>query len=240
MKVAPGVHSKHTVRKKKISNNVGSLWHRGKVTILPRECSEAGRRATMKKIMKAIRLLSTTLVFFPIMVGSGIAGDLQTGFGGIDWKTPLDQIRDCEEVESREGIQYCLRREQAHTLLGEPVPAVLYGFYNNAFFAVFVKIEEDDAYAETKTRLNDRLGIPETSLDKEGVTYTLWWTEGKVRIKLTNDRSKEGFRLVYYYQPIAEKALRKHKALFPSKWSTVKLFALPKADVTETVRILQF
>ena len=194
----------------------------------------------MKKTMQAIRLFSITLVFFPIMVGSGIADDFQTGFGGIDWTTAIDQVRDCEEVESREGIRYCLRREQAHVLLGEQVPAVLYGFYQDAFFAVFIKIEDDDAYGITKTRLMDRLGTPETSLDKEGVTSTLRWTEGKVRVVLSNDRSKEGFRLAYYHAPVADKALRKHKALFPSKWSRVKVFAIPTDDETETVRILQF
>ena len=194
----------------------------------------------MKKIVMAICLLSITLIFIPIVAGSSMADDFQTGFGGIGWATALDQVRDCEDVESREGIQYCLRREQAHILLGEPVPAVLYGFYNDAFFAVFVKIEDDDAYGITKTRLMDRLGTPETSLDKEGVTSTLRWTEGKVRVVLSNDRSKEGFRLAYYYVPVADKALRKHKVLFPSKWSRVKLFASPTDDETETVRILQF
>lgn len=194
----------------------------------------------MKKTMKVFRLLSITLVFFSIAAGSGIADDLQTGFGGIDWTTAIDQVLDCEEVESREDIRYCLRRDQAHALLGKPAPSVLYGFYKEAFFAVFIKIEDDDVYAETKTRLMERLGTPETSMDKEGVISTLQWIEGSIRIKLTNDRSKEGFRLGYYYLPIAEKALRKHKTLFPSQWSRVKLFATPTGDAAETIRILQF
>lgn len=175
-----------------------------------------------------------------VLVQTAAGADIQTGFGGIDWATALGQVQDCEEVESREGIRYCLRRDRAHTLLGEPIPTALYGFYNDAFFAVFIKIENDDAYAITKTRLMDRLGTPETSLDKGGVTSTLRWTEGKVRVVLSNDRSKEGFRLVYYYLPVADKALRKHKVLFPSKWSTIKLFPVIKGDESEDIGILQF
>lgn len=175
-----------------------------------------------------------------VLVQTAAGADIQTGFGGIDWATALGQVQDCEEVESREGIRYCLRRDRVHTLLGEPIPTALYGFYNDAFFAVFIKIENDDAYAITKTRLMKRLGTPETSLDKEGVTSTLRWTEGKVRVVLSNDRSKEGFRLVYYYLPVADKVLRKHKVLFPSKWSTIKLFPAIKGDESEDIGILQF
>jgi hypothetical protein len=194
----------------------------------------------IKKTIQVIRLLSITLVFFSIIAANGRADDLQTGFGGIKWATALDQTQNFTEVENREDVRYYLRRDQAHSLLGEPTPSVLYGFYKDAFFAVFIKIEDDDAYAETKTRLIDRLGTPETSLDKEGVVSTLQWTEGSIRIKLTNDRSREGFRLRYYYLPIAEKALRKHKTLFPSKWPGVKLFASPTDGAEETVRILQY
>jgi hypothetical protein len=175
-----------------------------------------------------------------LTAGQCVASELQTGFGGIDWSTSREQIKDCEPLEAREGIQYCLRRNQPHTLMGDPVPHVLYGFFQDAFFAVFIRIENDEVYARTKERLMDLLGTPDTSLDKEGVVSTFRWTDADVRIELFNDRSRQGFSLVYYYLPLANKAFRKHKALIPSKWPKIKLFPAEKGDDPEAIGILQF
>ncbi len=172
-----------------------------------------------------------------IITGICIAEDLRTGFGGIHWSTSLEQVGNCENIDRKGDIQYCIRSDQPHTLSGEPIPHVLYGFYQNAFFAVFIQIENDEAYAQTKNRLMNLLGTPETSLDKEGVVSTLRWKEGQVQIELFNDRSNQGFRLVYKYLPIAKKALSRQKTLIPSKWPVIKW---KKNDETEPIGILQF
>ena len=194
----------------------------------------------MRQTFKSILLFFFASAILSLFMGVSAAEDLQTGFGGINWKTSLDQIRDCERIEGKEGIQYCLRRDQTHSLLGEPAPNVLYGFYQDSFFVVLMRIEDDDAYAHTKNRLLERLGAPETSFDKKGVASTLRWTEGQVRIELFNDRSKEGFMLAYYYLPLYQKVLRQHKNLAPSKWSNIKMFPVKKDDDPEAVRILEF
>jgi hypothetical protein len=85
-----------------------------------------------------------------------------------------------------------------------------------------------------------RLDTPETSLDKDGVISMLRWTQDQVYIELFNDRSQQGFRLAYYYLPIANKAFRKHKMPFPSKRSKIKLFPVKRGTESEAIRILQF
>jgi hypothetical protein len=133
-----------------------------------------------------------------------------------------------------------MRSNQAHTLLGEFIPEVLYGFYREAFFSVFIRIEDDEAYVATKSRLVDRLGTPASSLDKDGMVSILRWKRDTVRVELHNDRSKEGFRLMYCYQPLADKAARKQKVLTPSKWSKIQLFPSPKGDEADNIGILKF
>jgi hypothetical protein len=187
-----------------------------------------------------MRVLSVSLCFLSIMTGVCAAEDLQTGFGGVTWETALDQVADCEKTKDQAGLQYCIRRHHAHTLMGELAPDVLYGFYQNSFFAVFIGIENDEAYVLTKNRLIDRLGTPQTSFDKEGVASTFRWKEGHVRVELYNDRSKEGFRLVYIYLPIADKALRKHKTLNPSKQPTIKFFPQKWDEDSDSIGILEF
>lgn len=175
-----------------------------------------------------------------VLAATGVAADIQTGFGGVEWAASLNQVGNCQQVGEREGVQYCARSDQFHTLLGEMVPGVLYGFYQDAFFAVFIAIESDEAYLETKEKLVERLGVPETSLDATGVVSTLRWTDGAVQVELFNDSSKQGFKLVYYYLPIAKKVLRKHKSLTPPRRTGVTFFPTKKGDIPEAVRILEF
>jgi hypothetical protein len=190
--------------------------------------------------MKSVIIVITVVGIINIFAGTCMGEGLQNGFGGIEWSASLEQVKDCEMVGVQDGIQYYLRPNQPHTLLGESVPHVLYGFYLDAFFAVFIRIENDEVYARTRGRLMDLLGTPDASLDKEGVISTFRWTDADVRIELFNDRSKQGFRLEFYYLPIANKALRQQKKLVPPRWPKIKLFPAEKGDEPEAIGILKF
>lgn len=190
--------------------------------------------------MKATLCTVVSIGIITIMTGAVQAGDLENGFGNIAWATPLEAVENCQKVEDREDIHYCLPRNQVHTLFGESIPEVLYGFYQEAFYSVFIRIEDDKAYMETKGRLIARLGTPETSLNKDGIVSTLRWTDGKARVQLYNDHSKEGFQLVFYYIPIAEKAFSKKKIPFPYRWKKINLVHGPSEEATEVIQILQF
>jgi hypothetical protein len=194
----------------------------------------------MGLIKKSVLFILLVFGMFFILVEAGVAADIQTGFGGIDWGISLNQVSGCEKIEERENIQYCIRSDQSHTLLGEIIPAVLYGFYQETFFAVIIGIEDDEAYIQTKNRLVERLGVPETAFDREGIVSTHKWTDRSVQIELFNDKSEQGFKLAYYYLPIAKKVPRKHKSFSPTKRSGLTFFPTKKGNIPEAVRILEF
>ena len=191
---------------------------------------------SLKIFLVVLLAIGGVSVFAEVSVAAGI----QIGFGGIAWATPLNQINNCTKVGEREGIQYCIRKDQFHTLLGEMVSDVLYGFHQDTFFAVFFGIEDDEAYSLTKRRLVEQLGVPGTTLDREGTMSTHRWTDGLVQIELFNDTSEQGFKLVYYYMPIAKKVLRTHKSLLPPKRLGIPFFPTKKGDIPEAMRILEF
>jgi len=61
-----------------------------------------------------------------------------------------------------------------------------------------------------------------------------------ILIALFNDRSEQGFRLVYSYLPLANQASRKGERLFPPKTPSVKFFPIKKGETPEAVRLLEF
>jgi len=190
--------------------------------------------------MKTIYLILASFGIITMMTGAVSAGEINRGFGGIDWVTPLEAVKDCEKVVERGDILYCMRRDQVHTLLGESIPDVLYGFYRESFFSVVIRVEDEEAYRITKKQLLDRLGSPESSLDKEGMVAVLRWTRDKVRVELHNDRSVQGFQVAYYYVPVADKAERTHKAVKPGRWPQTKQFNVEQNEDQEPIRILKF
>jgi hypothetical protein len=190
--------------------------------------------------MKVMFLAVVSCGIVTMMSGGGPAMQLETGFGRLPWAISLESVGDCEKVEDRGVIHYCVRRDQAHTLLGDFVPEVLYGFYEDAFFSVFIRVEDEAAYQEIKAWLKDHLGSPETSLDKDGMVSVLRWSRDKVRVELHNDRSIQGFQVVYYYVPIADKAARKQHTVKPARWPKPKLFGAGGKENQEPIRILNF
>jgi len=106
--------------------------------------------------------------------------------------------------------------------------------------AVFIQIEDDEIYDQTITRLMNLLGAPGKSLNKEGDLAALRWTQGRVRIELSNDASIQGFRLAYYYIPLAEKTLRMPKSLYPSRWPKLKGYPKDIQEDLDQVGILEF
>ena len=177
------------------------------------------------------------IAFVPV---NGVYADLQSGFGGIAWGAPMEQVGDCEKVAQTADILYCGRRKQAHTVLGEAVERVTYGFYKDNFFAVFIRIENDSLYSQVQSRLTARLGPPERQLDAQGSVARMIWLDGKVQTELMDDHDEQGFKLAFYYLPIAESLLSGPGTIFPARRPVRKLFPIKKGDMPDAVRILEF
>lgn len=91
-----------------------------------------------------------------------------------------------------------------------------------------------------KKQLLDRLGTPESSLDKDGMVSVLRWTRDKVRVELHNDGSVQGFQVAYYYVPVADKAERTHITVKSGRWPKTNLPNVEQSEDQETIRILKF
>ena len=189
--------------------------------------------------MKRSILIASVWVVAVLMNALPASASIPTEFGGIPWATSLERVADCETIDSRGDLHYCVRPGQPHLLMGKPIARVTYGFYKKAFFAVFIRIDDDEAYYQIKQRLIDQLGRAESEIDKDGGISTLRWTTGQVQIELINPSSETGLRLAYYYLPLADKARAERAELFPPRRSKAKLFPGSREDDSDSVRILE-
>jgi hypothetical protein len=92
--------------------------------------------------------------FFTMTLALPASAGIQNGFGGISWATSLRRVADCETVGVKGDIRYCARPNQPHTLMGKPIARVTYGFYKEAFFAVFIRSDEVN-----KKNVNEKIAL---------------------------------------------------------------------------------
>ena len=173
--------------------------------------------------MLRCRLIIIAWVLTALLSPSVLAQDIKAGFGGIAWTTPLEKLKNCRSIGEQGKVFYCVRPNQSHTLMGEPLERVTYGFFRRAFFAVFFRIEDEEAFYAIQQRLNEKLGIPESILDIAGNIAAIRWTDGPVRIELNPPSNGTEIKLAYYYAPLADKAMENQSMLFPQKRPKVKL-----------------
>jgi len=78
------------------------------------------------------------LIILLIGVGTLHAADLKDGFLGIKWRTPISELPDFVKVSEKYGVSYYGHPKKSYTIFGVENPSVIYGFYEEKFFAVFL------------------------------------------------------------------------------------------------------
>jgi hypothetical protein len=90
----------------------------------------------------------------------------------------------------------------AYETANQPVPAVYYGFYQNRFFAAFVKLRSPDQFSHLKRQFTQKYGEPKSTRNASGLTVYRW-RDKKVTIKLKLRESPVEYKMAMYYRPLA-------------------------------------
>jgi len=89
----------------------------------------------VKRIMVAAFL---GMLFAPVQ-----AAELESGFMDTKWSTPAKDLKGFTKVGGSEKISYYVNSKRKYTFFGNEVPDhVVYGFYDDRFFAVYANIIE--------------------------------------------------------------------------------------------------
>jgi hypothetical protein len=86
-------------------------------------------KATVKTIMVAAALV--------VLCALVQAAELESGFLGMKWATPANDLKGSTKVGASEKIAYYVDPQRKYTFSGKEVlDQVVYGFYDNKSFAV--------------------------------------------------------------------------------------------------------
>jgi hypothetical protein len=173
--------------------------------------------AYMKFAVKTIMVAAVLgMLFAPAQ-----AAELESGFRDTKWSTSAKDLKGFTKVGGSEKIVYYVNPERKYTFFGNEIPDdVVYGFYDDKFFAVYVNIEGIDIFSQIKSYIQRKYGMPsktsrETRSDLPTLTSrretrgdltTYIWRLNQTQIKFKHHETSGEMKISFYYLPIAKQA----------------------------------
>jgi len=133
------------------------------------------------------------------------AAELESGFMDTKWSSSAKDLKGFTRVGGSGKIAYYINPQQAYTFFGTEVPDdVVYGFYDDKFFAVYVNIEGIDVFSQIKSYIQHKYGVPsKTSRETRGDLTTYVWKLNQTQIKFKHHETSGKMKMSFYYLPIA-------------------------------------
>ena len=179
-------------------------------------------------------------IFFIIMGGLGTvhAADLKEGFMGTKWQTDLNSLTNFLKIEDKGNISYFVNPTVVHVIDDVKIPQVIYGTYENKFFAVYIQIDTFDVYNQMKHYITEKYGRPKMTMqiNPDRTTYTWKYNPAKIKLKLNEETGK--MKLAFYYTPLSTKVNEIQQEAFQEK--TKRFLNVDKDRAVQSLDLLKF
>lgn len=136
---------------------------------------------------------------------SAMGFDFEKGIHGMSWASSISEYGYLTKVRETEPIVYYVNEAMLYTLVNQPVPGVIYGFYKGQFYAVFIKLRSPDQFHHIKKRFSAEYGPARVKTTSAGDQTIYRWQERDVKIKLKIRESSDEMKLGIYYNPISNR-----------------------------------
>lgn len=185
-------------------------------------------------------LIAGACILVAICLGIGVAdaADLKTGFMGIQWASPAAHQKGLTLLYERKNVTYYTQPNIVHTINEIPVPKVVYGFYEDQFFAVYIELESEDVFGEFRNYLRSQYGNPDKRFSMKTSETVYKWKQDGVKIKLKTNEESYRMKLGFYYLPLSQKVNEEQMEKTQSK--SLQFFPIQKGEQPEIVPLLRF
>ncbi len=159
----------------------------------------------MKLAIAGLTIIALTCLTAPLA-----AQDLQTIFSGIRWGAPAEEARGLELKREEGDLRYYAKADDFYSLGGVTCEKVHYGFYQNQFFAAFMKVKNQKEFRAVLAHLNERYGDARSQMRMDRTIYI--WDFIDVKIKLKHYEESPEAKLAFYYLPLSAKVNEARKS----------------------------
>lgn len=205
----------------------------------------------MKFLVKTIIVAAALgMLFVPVQ-----GAELESGFMGTKWATPAEELKGFTKVGGSEKFAYYANAQRKYTFFGkEASDHVVYGFYDDKFFAVHADIEGIDIFSQIKSYIQHKYGVPdktsrETRSDLPTLTSrretrgdltTYIWRLKQTQIKFKHHETTGQMKISFYYLPIAKQVNAEMKKNLEAEPPEPFIPVLPFSDYDGPVPMVEF
>jgi hypothetical protein len=146
------------------------------------------------------------IAFFLVNTGNSAAADLKDGFFDIAWGTNLSQLDGFRKISENLNVAYFVSDQRAYKIADIKISDVVYGSFENQFFAVYINVAAIDVFAQLKRYINHKYGLPKIKITKmqEADQQTVYqWNYEKTKIKLKIYENRDNMKMAFYYTPLS-------------------------------------
>lgn len=149
------------------------------------------------------KFICVPVIVILIFISTVVQGaEIWEEFSGIRWGTPLAALEGLQENRKDDYVQYCVRPEEQYSIDDLVLGSVIYGFYQEKFYAAFINLTSRSQFDQTMKLLQLKYGNPRANLRLTQTTYI--WDYQQLKIKLKHDKKNETFKLGFYHTPLSE------------------------------------
>ncbi len=136
------------------------------------------------------------------------ASDLKRGVHGLTWASHVRDHGHLIRVRAAGPASYYVNRHMTYQAANQPVPGVVYGFFQDRFFAVYIKLRSPDQVYYLEKHFRTAYGPAKVTGGRSGEQTVYRWKDDDLKIKLKVNESSREIKLGIYYQPLSSQLNR--------------------------------
>jgi hypothetical protein len=137
---------------------------------------------------------------------AGSAADLNDGFLDLPWGAYATNLEGFKKLGQELEVSYYVHPDRSYQLDGIEVPNVVYGFYADRFFAVYIALDAIEQFGRLRKYINDKYGRPQIVMESRPQQTVYTWVYKQVKIKMKHREAEGDMKLAFYYTPLSRKA----------------------------------
>ncbi len=165
--------------------------------------------------MKRFKQILYGLVLMFISAGILHGTDLQEGFLGTNWGADISDLTGLSKLSQKGDVSYYRNPQKSYTVFGIDTANVIFGFFKDKFFAVYIAVDSIEVFDRTKNHLTQKFGSPLTILKTKNQQTIFSWKQTNTRIKLKLYEKDGKIKLAFYNTPLARKVNQAQREIFP-------------------------
>ena len=173
-----------------------------------------------------------------LVISAAGAADLEDGFMGIQWESPVARQEGLSRLYEKQNVVYYTQPHIVHTINDIPVSNVVYGFYDDKFFAVYIRLESEEVFGEFRKYFKSKYGLPDTTVSSKTRETVYKWKHGDIKIKLKTKEENYRMKLAFYYTPLSKKVNEEQLEKFHKK--SLQVLPIKKNERPEMMPLLRF